>query len=461
MRPPFNHLTRPLMLTLAMLALLTAGCTGEAEPSASAEEPIPAEAMTNRIDVPSNVRQNLGISFATVERRPVQRTVRLPGRFEFRPNAKHEHRAMLSGRIELLVDQYEHVEPGQPLFRIDSPRWQEVRHEVVEAEGEIALAQAQLAVAEAAEAENRGELEFLDQRLKRLSEAQVRRIELDAQHAELTNRQPRLQAEVQAKEVELDEAHEHYSSILKVAASVTNLPVATLLQSVEMHEDEHGHERVRWRNMKTLEIRARSRGIVQTLAVSPGGWAETGELVLTIVNPQNIRFRADAPQSDLAQLHEGQRIQLVPPEGGSISMQDALPGTLSLGIEGHPGERTMPVYGLPTDSTAWARPGVTAYMEVFIDGEEHPQLAIPESSLVRQGLETIFYRRDPNNADQVYPVQADLGVSDGRWVVVRSGVTDGDQVVLDGAYALKMAGGQQQAPPGHHYHADGTLHKNH
>jgi hypothetical protein len=45
--------------------------------------------------------------------------------------------------------------------------------------------------------------------------------------------------------------------------------------------------------------------------------------------------------------------------------------------------------------------------------------------------------------------------------VVRSGVKEGDEVVLDGAYALKLAGGANKAPEGYHYHADGQLHKNH
>jgi hypothetical protein len=44
---------------------------------------------------------------------------------------------------------------------------------------------------------------------------------------------------------------------------------------------------------------------------------------------------------------------------------------------------------------------------------------------------------------------------------VRSGVKEGDEVVLDGAYALKLAGGANKPPAGYHYHADGQLHKNH
>ena len=54
-------------------------------------------APTNRIDVPASVRQNLGITFAKVERRRVASTIRVPGRFELLPSARREYRATLPG----------------------------------------------------------------------------------------------------------------------------------------------------------------------------------------------------------------------------------------------------------------------------------------------------------------------------------------------------------------------------
>ncbi|MEX0654653.1 MAG: HlyD family efflux transporter periplasmic adaptor subunit [Phycisphaeraceae bacterium] len=463
MRTMQTHRRNVLLTVLGLVLAAAPGCEREHAHEAAHEAPtaVAQPEATNRIDVPPNVRRNLGITFAEVERRPVRRTLRLPGRFELRPGARHAYRALVPGRIELAVAQFEHVEAGQVLLRIDSPRWQELRHEVVEAEGEIKLAEAHLAVAEASAAEALQNQRFLEQRLERLATTGVRQIELEAERLGLEARLPRLEAEVRAKETELDEAREHYASILKVAASVTGLSVDELLQAVEVYDDEHGHERVRWRNLEALEIRAEADGVVQTLPRSSGGWAEAGELVMEVVDPRAIRFRADAPQSDLGRLRDGQAVRIAPSQGGSVNLQDAIAGTLRIGIEGHAGERTMPVYGLPETAAAWARPGVSAYLEVFVDGSDHPELAIPASSLVRDGLDTIFYRRDPADPDKVYPVEADLGASDGRWVVVYSGVTDGDEVVLDGAYALKMAGGQRQAPSGYHYHADGSLHKDH
>ena len=55
-------------------------------------------------------------------------------------------------------------------------------------------------------------------------------------------------------------------------------------------------------------------------------------------------------------------------------------------------------------------------------------------------------------------MEADLGLNDGRWVAVLSGLTDGDEVVLDGGFQLMLAtSGSIQK--GGHFHSDGTFHE--
>ena len=49
-------------------------------------------------------------------------------------------------------------------------------------------------------------------------------------------------------------------------------------------------------------------------------------------------------------------------------------------------------------------------------------------------------------------------MDDGRWVALLSGVRDGDEVVLDGAFQLMLAtSGSIQK--GGHFHSDGTFHE--
>ena len=52
-----------------------------------------------------------------------------------------------------------------------------------------------------------------------------------------------------------------------------------------------------------------------------------------------------------------------------------------------------------------------------------------------------------------------MGVGDGRWVEINSGISLSDQIVLDGAYELKLASQQSgTSQKGGHFHADGTFH---
>ena len=78
-----------------------------------------APAPTNRIDVPKAVRDNLGIEFATVERRRVAATRRYPGQFTLLPKARREYRSMLTGHVEIRVDLLQRVEHGDLLAVID------------------------------------------------------------------------------------------------------------------------------------------------------------------------------------------------------------------------------------------------------------------------------------------------------------------------------------------------------
>jgi multidrug efflux pump subunit AcrA (membrane-fusion protein) len=94
------------------------------------EEANGESARSNHIDIPPAVRSNLGISFVTVERRRIEQTLRVPGRFEYLPTARREYRTMLPGRIELLVEQFDRVERGTALYRIDSPAWREMQQKL-------------------------------------------------------------------------------------------------------------------------------------------------------------------------------------------------------------------------------------------------------------------------------------------------------------------------------------------
>lgn len=448
-------------VTRALLLMLMCGCEGGGEVSpldAAPTEVDHVQASPNRIAIPASVRQNLGITFVTVEKRPVHRTVRLPGQFELRPEARREYHVMLAGRIDLLVRQYDRVEKGQVLFHLDSPDWQKLQSDLVSARNAMKRSHADLAVAEARLAEMEQAVAFDEQRLGNLAEAQVRQVELEAKLAEKRNQLPRIRAELEATRTEFDAAHARYDVMLSTAASLAGLAKDQL----DPHVDDHGHMESGeppWRSIDRLTIRAEASGIVDRLAVTNQGWAETGDLVLDTIDPKALRFHGDALQTDIMLFADGQPARIVPPSGGSIELHDTADGVITIGFQAEPQQRTIPIFVSPDMLPSWAKAGVTAYLEVFTNGKNGEVLAIPEAAVVRDGLDKVFFRRDPNDPNTVIRTVADLGDSDGRWVEVQSGVMLGDEIVLDGVYPLMLASSSSgEMQEGGHFHADGTFH---
>ena len=152
--------------------------------------------------------------------------------------------------------------------------------------------------------------------------------------------------------------------------------------------------------------------------------------------------------------------QPVPPQSPGMSINDAVQATMTIALEAHPLERTFTLLAAPQEAAPWIRPGISAFLEIVVESTDAPALAIPRSAILQDGLTHVFFRRDPNDPNKAIRVEADMGVSDGRWIVLNSGVMRGDEVVLAGAYELKLAFEQSGTPQaGGHMHADGTFHE--
>lgn len=429
----------------------------------------------NVIAVPESVRRNLGITFAKVESRAVARTVRVPGRFELLPKARREYRTMLSGRVELNVSQYDRVEPGMLLYTLDSPAWRELQEKLNEADSIIQQATARVKTMKPLmdahkkhEESLRDCVEIWTERVRQLEKGQgsgVISAETFAQArgtlsqnrsdlAEVMEKEAELEARRVAVEAELSAARERMELLLLNAASLLGIAKEALATRPSQAD---GDPHQLWRNITKVDVRAAAPGVVESMALTNGSWASETSLVLTTVQPELIRFRAQGLQSDLGRLRDGLPARIVPPKGGSISLQDTMEGTVSLGVLANPDERTIEVLVTPDRLTAWARPGVAAHLEIVTEGSGSEELAIPLSATIRDGLTTVFFRRNPKSPNEVIRVEGDLGINDGRWVVVKSGVREGDEVVLDGVYQLMLAS-SAGALQGGHYDSDGTFH---
>lgn len=455
-----NDHQRPLVLAL-ILGL--SGC-GPPEPETPrAEEPAPASTQaepTNRVEIPATVRRNLGITFADVEVRHVARTLRVPGAFELEPRARREYRMSLPGTVELLVDQYDRIEPGTPLFRYRSPVWPELLHEVIAGEQAIGTAEAEIRVERAHLEEAQARLAIGRERIEALAQADFKRADLESRTAELEASLQRLRAAIELAEARLDNARRTRRHALHRAATATGISEEELEAVVA--PEGGGEPLPRYRTLDWIEVRAAEPGVVERLDVTDGAFVEAPDAVLATVDPARVRFRALALQADLPRIAQGAEVRIVPPPSPGLPVADAVPATMTIGLEAHPHERTITLVATPQASADWIRPGVAAFLEVVLESTDGPALAVPSAAVVRDGLHHVVFRRDPADPNQAIRIEADLGTSDGSWVVLQSGVMRGDQVVLSGAYELRLATQRSGAlSEGGHFHADGSFHDEH
>lgn len=470
-------------ILLAMLGLSgLVGCGngsshGDDHSNHGNEEGTPA--ATNRIDIPASVRRNLGVSFIKAERRQVQKTLRVPGRFEYQPHARREYRTSMPGRVELLVDQYERVEVGAVLYRIDSPGLRNLQQQLAESVSEMELLNAELeTIPQLLKAHEKHEasllktievwqtrieqLESLNDagggRVNELTQVQATLSSAEAELATLREKNAELEGQRRKTLASINAVQSRRDYLIDAVAAVTSLSKSDLLSQVNIESGQAP----RWSAINTIEVRCDVAGVVSQLGLTNGAWADEKSSVLTVVQPDRLRFRASGLQSDLGVLRDGLSGKIVPPTptavGNAVPMGAVMTGTITLGLEGDASERTIDLFVIPDQRLDWARPGVSAQLEIVIDPSAKAELAIPLAAVQRDGVTPVVFRRSPDNPNQVIRMEADLGRDDGRWVEVLSGVAEGDEIVLDGGFQL-MLSSSGTIQKGGHFHADGTFHE--
>lgn len=466
-------MTRRHRTVLALCCAFAVAChrPASSEPDDHEHEHEHAEAPTNRIAVPDTVRRNLGIEFAAVERRAVAATLRLPGHFELLPQARAEHRTPMAGRVTIHVAPLQAVAAGTVLYTIDAPGWRALQRELGGLETELQVTKARIATMQPLLTAHKAHEESLvdathvmEARIREieatrasvggqaqsLADAKVQLAQVRSQAAEAAEKHTETEATIAELQANERAVRERFQLVLADAAAMAGVEPGELLAA-----DASGAPR--WRTLGALAVRARSAGTVDALPLPSGAWAGDHDLVVSVTEETQIRFRARALQSDLTLLRSGLPARIVP-AGAAVDPALALAGELQLGIEADPAQRTLDVFVVPRSHRPYARAGVAAFVEITTAAGAEPELAIPTAAVMQDGLQRVFFRRDPADADKVIRVDADLGVDDGRWVAVKSGLVDGDHVVLAGAYELMLAS-SGSAQKGGHFHADGSFHE--
>jgi len=180
----------------------------------------------------------------------------------------------------------------------------------------------------------------------------------------------------------------------------------------------------------TLTMRAERVKIGNTVMPAGGVIAASDSALFVIEDLDSLILKINVPERELAKLSVGQVAEL---------SFDAVPGRMFTGkidlISPYvdPTTATFGVRVRVTDTGNLLRPGMFARVAIVYE-RKADALQIPRTALLDDdGPPKVFIVQDGKAAER--PVQ--LGLSNGAWIEVTSGLKDGDQVVVVGQAAVK------------------------
>lgn len=345
-----------------------------------------------------------------VARRRMVERLRVAARVRAKPGLSATIAAPVSGQLVAASGQAsqpgQRVEAGQ-LLALLQPNFSEAGAKVAEAQAEFTTAKAGLDQAEAAY-----------NRTKKLAAEQAK--------------SPR---ELQEAELAFESAKARYTAAAGLLATFrqaggTPSPDAPLL----------------------MELRAPIAGVLNSVAAGPGEVVAANQPVFTVLNLETVWIEASVPESGVAALG-GARDAVVELPGETrqlASVTGAGRGRLiSLGLEVDAATRTVPLIYEMENPGGQFRIGQTVMLHVETSNVQ-ATLAIPDSALVEEGGWFVAYVQLSGETFEKRELR--LGIRDGEWVEVLSGLDAGERVVTRGAYALRLSTATGAIPVHDHAH---------
>ena len=170
-------------------------------------------------------------------------------------------------------------------------------------------------------------------------------------------------------------------------------------------------------------------GIIAARQTEPGQLAAPGTSVLQIVRLQNVYFEAQVPETDISSVSSGKPVTVT---------VDAYPGQKFEGrvAKVYPtastSSRTFRVRVEVPNTSGRLRPGLFAQGSVA--AETRQGIVVPKDAVVSDGENDVVYTVE-NNVAKKHTVE--VGIQTDTTAEIRSGVRDGDTVIVAGQNALR------------------------
>jgi membrane fusion protein, heavy metal efflux system len=391
------------------------------------------------IEVSDETAELVGIKVEPAAKGEIEDTLAATGRVLVAPDAQAVVGAKVDGRaVRVMAEPGQRVGAGQPVAVIDSTQVAELRGQLAEARSRLRLAEQASALV--ARGENRAAViqaknkmdsaqKTLD-RKRRLAEIGVA-AGREVQEAELEFRNAKAEYDYQSTIQITRERQQAASEVEQVRATV-----ARISQSLEALGASPGGQG------GTVTVTSPIAGTVVTRNVSVGQAVTQGSELMTVMNLASVVVEAQVPESQANKVRAGQRmVARIPGD------ERAFEGSVqSVGETVDPAKRTVGVRARVTNlgTTLKHEMGVEVRL---VTGGRKDALMIPATALVDdEGLKVVYVKEGEKYERRVVTV----GSVTYQWAEILSGVEEGEEVVVAGAYQLRnmQKGGGEEG--GHH-----------
>jgi len=196
-----------------------------------------------------------------------------------------------------------------------------------------------------------------------------------------------------------------------------------------------------------LSVTSPLSGYLKNIQVKAGDYVETGQALAVISQNRRLTLRADVPATYYSQLPSVHSAHFKTPYDNRLYKLADLNGRLITYAKAPAGNSSYIPVTFEFDNKGAILPGTFA--EVYLLATPIPNaLHIPVASLIEeQGVYSVFLRLD---ADCYTKQEVRLGANNGDEVQILQGLKEGDEVVTQAAYRLKLATATNSLPTHHH-----------
>ncbi|ASB49914.1 efflux RND transporter periplasmic adaptor subunit [Alkalitalea saponilacus] len=185
----------------------------------------------------------------------------------------------------------------------------------------------------------------------------------------------------------------------------------------------------------SFDIHTNSDGIIKTRQVSQGDYISRGQRLFDVASLSNVWVFLDAYESDLQWLNAGNEVTFTV---GAYPGEEFVSKISWIDPVINPDTRTTNIRLEVENQHQRFKPGM--FVSASVSSQIEPSLQVPVSSVMWTGPRSVVYVKIPDEETPTFEMrEVTIGVRAGENQVIKSGLEPGEQVVVNGTFAVDAA----------------------